>query len=152
MQSEQKFFKRILDGASWGMGFGLAASLILLAGGLLISWQESRYRSASESVELVDWDGFEVLNKAYFLNESSDHDGGLHISGEIQFTEMPIQKYVSIRLTIRNESGGFVDTCVDEYAVAYIKQMKRSFNVHCDNVFSEEQFQDYDVSVSAYDR
>ena len=150
MQGEQNIFRRFLDGASWGLGFGLAACLILLAVGLLGTWMESRF--SSEPTEILDWENFEILNQTHFLNESSDHDGGLHISGEIELTELPDRKKVLIRVTVRNESGGFVDSCADEHSVAYIKERTRSFNAHCDNVFSEAQFQDYEVSVSAYNR
>ncbi len=149
-QSELTFFRRFLDGVSWGVGFGLSVGLILVAIIFLIDWMDSR--PPNEQVEITEFESFRVLNKSHFLNESTEHDGGLHISGEIEFTEYPEQSFVSVLLTVRNEAGGFVDSCGEEFPVAYLSDEKRSFHVHCDNVFSEEQFHDYEISVRAYDR
>ncbi len=150
MQNDQTFFRRFFDGVSWGVGFGLAVGLILVTVVFAIDWIESGPRRGS--VEVIDWHSFEVSNKTHFLNESSENDGGLHISGEIKFTELPDKSFVSVMLTVRNETGGYVDSCADEFPVAYLSEKKRSFNVHCDNVFTEEQFRDYEVSIRAYDR
>ncbi len=137
---------RFLDGLIWGGGFSAA----LLAGALLflaiVFWLLPAIDSAGRKGP-PDWSKFVVLNSTHRFVTDTEYNDGLHISGELQFEELPTFGRFWISAFVRDEEGALVDMCSEKYLTADVLGKVQPFVLRCKAVTTVDQFSSYQIAV-----
>lgn len=144
--------KRFLDGLAMGSGFSIAlvgAFVIVSVLGFLFEWYA---QGKSARTEFHEWSQFVVLNSSHRLISGTEDDDGLYIVGELEFREIPPYEVFWITATLRDETGGFVDSCQSRHYTRRVPVSGvESFRIACRFTTDPNAFSNYAITVEAFD-
>ncbi|QYJ89341.1 hypothetical protein [Shewanella halotolerans] len=132
---------KLISGFLWGIGFSLAAALIL--NGMV--FVESLFHE--DRIEIAHKiEKFQVLNSSNRIVTRDSGSSHLVISGEVSSLEFEKLSSIKISAEVRNSDGGFVDQCFNDLALPE-GAVKVSFKITCMDISSSEQFSSYEFSI-----
>ncbi len=114
---------------------------------VLLGWLDGEFKSPEE---LIEWSDFSVVNTTTRQVTGQEYDNGVFISGELEFESSPPSDFAYISVTLRDTNGVFVDVCEEKYLLT--GEFTRPFKVHCDEIYSFDDFAKYEISVHAVER
>ncbi len=141
--------KKFIEGLFWGSGFSLSVAIVLsifiAVSSAIESYLVEKNSVAPTPAEISN---FSVLNVSHRLVESSDeYDGGLIISGELQWNEQNDFGSLKITTHVTNQEGVYADSCYG-YARQTVKDKTiYRFRVMCKDFNSESQIGDYEIEL-----
>lgn len=132
---------KLFSGFMWGIGFSLAAALILNGMVYVESlFHEDRIEFSHKINE------FQIINSSHRIIINDSGSSHLVISGEVTSLEFDKINSISVSAELRDIDGGFVDSC--SYDTALIKKMITiPFKIKCNDIASLEQFSTYDFNI-----
>ncbi len=132
---------KLISGFLWGIGFSLAAALILTG---MVFVESLFYESRMEIAHKIE--NFQILNSSNRIVTKDSGSSYLVISGEVTSLEFEELSSIEISAEVRNSDGGFVDLCFCDMALPE-GAVKASFKIKCKDISSSEQFSTYVFSI-----
>jgi hypothetical protein len=125
----------------WGIGFSLAAALILNGMVYVESlFNEDRIEFSHKINE------FKIINSSHRIIINDSGSSYLVISGEVTSPEFDQLSSIQVSAELRNSEGGFVDLCSENIALLE-KTVTATFKIKCNDISSAEQFVNYDFNI-----
>jgi len=125
----------------WGIGFSLAAALILNG---MIYVESLFHEDRIEFSHKIK--SFELLNNSHRIITSDNGASYLVITGEVTSKEFSKLSSIEINAELRDPQGGFVDLC-SCYRDFIEETTTVTFKIKCNDISNNEQFFNYQISI-----
>lgn len=140
--------QRFLYGLAWGAGVTLPVILGIVLLVVILEFGEDYFDDQSFVYEpIVD---FEIIKPSHRIIEGAKYDNGLLITGEIKIEPSAYKSkydYLYIKALLRNQNGGYIESCSSAINTENIKIDVIRFGITCERIKQLQDFENYSFSL-----